>query len=88
VALEFANHDADEGVGGRRGAGVDGHEAEFGPLVEEVAVDVDGVGFGEVGGDQVADLGQEDGLERQRVLDVFDVGGEGLECGEGCLVSS
>ena len=38
------------------------HEAEISPLVEEVAVYVDAVGFGEVFGDHLADGGEVDGF--------------------------
>lgn len=63
VRLEFGDDDADE-VAGRAvangcGCGRERHEAQVAPLVEEVAVDVDAVGFGKVFGDELADGGEE-----------------------------
>lgn len=52
------------------------HEAEVGPLMEEVAVDVDAVGLAQVLGDQRADGRQVLFLERMLVLDVAQLGGK------------
>lgn len=66
MRLEFCNHDTDDG-------GIVGcEEAEVAPLVEEVAVDIDAVGLGEVGGDERADGGEEGWLERGVVAGVDD----------------
>lgn len=46
MSFELAYYHGDEIVAGR--GGVDGEETEFGPLVEEVPVDVDAVWFREV----------------------------------------
>ena len=48
------------------------HKAQLAPLVQEVAVDVDAVGFGEVFGDELADGGEVGGFFYCAVGDIAE----------------
>jgi len=81
MLLQLGDYGTDEH--GWVGAG-EGEETEGGPLVQEVAVAVDAVGFGEVTGDESLDQGKVEGFEGGVVGVDVDAGGEGKVRGAGC----